>query len=188
MDSGEKEGVRVEEENGRGSLRRNRRASTKLANYVDPPTDDDEDEVPKRKGQNGGYRARKKTAKEDDEGVRVEDVNGDAGLVKEKRATTKIGNRKDPITDQVEASGSKPMEEKGNRARKRTKKNDEIDGEVSDKSIKKPKKANGCYLPVSDFSVKYELCSSFVALHGDLCIHLLYVLGYIGQYVPPMSI
>ncbi|XP_023642647.1 lysine-specific demethylase JMJ25 isoform X2 [Capsella rubella] len=148
MDSADEEGVKVGEANGRGGLRRNRRASRKRADYVDPLTDDDdEDEGPKRKGKKVGYKARTKTAKEDDEGLRVEDANKGAALVREKRATTKI---RSPITHQSEASVSKPHEEKGNRARKRNK--DGIDGEVSGKSFKKPRtKVDGSvhvgYLP-----------------------------------------
>lgn len=139
MDSVEEEGVvRVEEENGRGGLRRHRRVSTKLANYVDPPTDDEEDGGPKRKGKRGGNRAPKKTPKKDEEMQKneIDEANRVTGLVKEKRAATKILNRKDSIIEVGEASGSMPKEVKGIRIGKRK---GEIDGEIPTKPGKKPK-------------------------------------------------
>lgn len=135
----EEEGVvRVEEENGRGGLRRHRRVSTKLANYVDPPTDDEEDGGPKRKGKRGGNRAPKKTPKKDEEMQKneIDEANRVTGLVKEKRAATKILNRKDSIIEVGEASGSMPKEVKGIRIGKRK---GEIDGEIPTKPGKKPK-------------------------------------------------
>ncbi|CAD5322387.1 unnamed protein product [Arabidopsis thaliana] len=139
MDSVEEEGVvRVEEENGRGGLRRHRRVSTKLANYVDPPTDDEEDGGPKRKGKRGGNRAPKKTPKKDEELQKneIDEANRVTGLVKEKRTATKILNRKDSIIEVGEASGSMPKEVKGIRIGKRK---GEIDGEIPTKPGKKPK-------------------------------------------------
>lgn len=160
------------EENGRGGLRRQRRVSTKLANYVDPPTDDEEDGGSnKRKGKRGVYGPRKKTPKEDEEKQKneIDEANGVAGLVKEKRAATKIVKGKDLIT---EASGSKPMVAKG----KRTKKEDEIDGEIPTKPGKKPKTTVDeriiGYRPVSDFSVNFVLSSYFTNVLIWGCIYI----------------
>lgn len=154
MDSAEEEGViRVGEEDGHGGLRRPRRVATKPVKYVDPLTDDDEDERPKRKGKKGGNRARKKTANEDeemqkneiDEGVMVEDANG------KKEAYAKTNGNTDSISEEVEDSGSKLSI--ATRTRKRTKKKDEIDGEVPTKSSKRPRKTVNKDNEVSDFSV-----------------------------------
>ncbi|XP_010486329.1 PREDICTED: lysine-specific demethylase JMJ25-like isoform X2 [Camelina sativa] len=139
MDSAEDVAM-VEEANGRG--RRIRRASTKMTNYVDPVTDEDEDQGPKkRKGKKGGNRAPRKTQKVDDEGVRVGDANGGADLAKEKkqRASAKTNDsEKDSIAGEGDDSGNQTTIG-ARRTRKRTYKKDEIDGEVPAKSNKRLK-------------------------------------------------
>lgn len=155
MDSAE-EAVRVDEEtNGCGRPVRKRKATSKMLSYVDAypseayPSDDEE----KPKGKKGGNRARKNTVNkgEDkihngiDEGVRIEEANGDAGPVKI-----------DAASDEIEDSGSKPEGENGIRIRKKT-----VKGEVPVKPRLKvrrntPDEKGRYYRPVSDFSVKFH--------------------------------